>query len=43
MSMVSSVAIKFTIGPYQLVPTDAYRSHSEVMEEEEKQERLDVL
>lgn len=42
MSMVSSVAIKFTIGPYQLVPTDAYRSHSEVMEEE-KQERLDVL
>lgn len=30
MSMVSSAAIKFIIGLYQLAPTDAYRSHSDM-------------
>lgn len=29
MSIVSSVMVKLTVGPYQLVPKDAYRSHSD--------------
>lgn len=40
MSIVSSIVVmRLTVGPYQFVPTDAYRSRSDMLQRGERHRR----